>query len=269
MNPHSLNIVVLLSQKPQAGRAHRYVRIVRFLAPGLIAVAQFLAAYQPVRAEPAPTVECPTLGATWTAGTADRRSDGTGYDVSTCVRGEMPLPKAEMVKPAERDPERWAAARCNDGTPFAIEVQLSPISLTQEREIHDWVIFLKGGGFCDDNAISCQGRPPSLRSTPPAGDRTIVDFPKSAGIFNRDSGRNSTFHEANFVHAYYCSSDMWSGATAERRETVADPAGWYFSGRLNVAAMIEALQERYGLDDGNPRPACCSWASRPEGWASR
>src|SRR5688572_15483726 len=25
---------------------------------------------------------------------------------------------AEVVKPAERDPARWGAARCNDGTPF-------------------------------------------------------------------------------------------------------------------------------------------------------
>lgn len=193
-----------------------------------------------------PAIPCSELGGLWTGGTAAPRADGSGYDVSGCER-PVPMRQAEMVKPAERDAERWGAARCNDGTPFGFSLQLSPSG--QSRE---WVIFLEGGGFCDDNALSCSTRGKKLSSTPKADDRSSVTI-EQRGIFNRDASRNPTFYDANFVFAHYCSSDGWSGATAEKRPTQADPGGWYFSGRLNVRAMIEILIQRYGLDDADPQ----------------
>lgn len=192
------------------------------------------------------TIPCSELGGLWTGGAATLRPDGSGYDVSGCER-PLPMRQAEMVKPAEREPERWGAARCNDGTPFGFSLQLPPSG--QSRE---WVIFLEGGGFCDDNALSCSTRGEKLSSTPKADDRSSVTI-EQRGIFNRDASHNPTFHDANFVFAHYCSSDGWSGATAEKRPTQADPGGWYFSGRLNVRAMIEILIQRYGLDDADPQ----------------
>lgn len=193
----------------------------------------------------APSVACVDLGSTWSDGTAPARSDGTGYDVTACTRSTAG--GAELVKPAERDPARWAGARANDGTPFAFEVQLSPSGSSRV-----WVIYLQGGGFCDDNANLCRARAPRLSSSPEPPDRAFGELAEQEGIFNRSPAQNPTFHDANLVFAYYVSSDQWSGATAERRPTTAHPAGWYFSGRANVRAMVGSLVQRYGLDDGNP-----------------
>lgn len=193
-----------------------------------------------------PTIACSELGGAWTGGTAALRADGSGYDVSDCER-PVPMRQAEMVKPAVRDADRWGAARCNDGTPFGFSLQLSPSG--QSRE---WVVYLEGGGFCDDNALNCATRGEKLSSTPKTDDRSDAVI-EQTGIFNRNASRNPTFYDANIAFAHYCSSDGWSGATAEKRPTQADPSGWYFSGRLNVRAMIEILIQRYGLDDADPQ----------------
>ncbi len=137
-----------------------------------------------------PTIACSELGSTWTGGTATMRADGSGYDISACVR-PIPMRQAEMVKPAERDSAKWGNARCNDGTPFGFSVQLSP-----SGQHHDWIIHLKGGGFCDDNAISCSGRGKDLSSTPDARDGAMVEMVKT-GIFNRNAAQNPAFHDFN------------------------------------------------------------------------
>ncbi len=72
---------------------------------------------------------------------------------------------------------------------------------------------------------------------------------RTNAIFSPDAGWNPGFHDANKVYAFYCSSDVWSGNTVDRRPTTGDPAGWYFSGRANVKAMVEVLKTYYGLDD--------------------
>ena len=157
-------------------------------------------------------------------------------------KGEM----GEVVKPAERDKHRWGLARCNDGTPFSFLVQLS----TSGRS-NKWVIFLMGGGFCDDNAIKCAERSRSLTSSLAFDDRKFIPM-KRSGIFSRDPIKNPSFYDANQVFAHYCSSDVWSGNTTERRPTTGSPGGWYFSGRVNVRSMIEVLIEEYGLNDNDP-----------------
>ncbi|NWG34394.1 MAG: hypothetical protein HXY42_08130 [Chloroflexi bacterium] len=200
-------------------------------------------AFTPVAAV---TIACSELGGAWTGGMAAMRPDGSAYDVSACER-PLPMRQAEMVKPAERDAERWGEARCNDGTPFGFSLQLSPSG--QSRE---WIIYLEGGAFCEDDALDCASRGHRLSSTPDAGDRTFVAM-INTGIFNRAAQQNPAFHDANIAFAHYCSSDGWSGATTQKRPTQADPEGWYFSGRANVRAMVEILIQRYGLDDSNPQ----------------
>src|SRR5687768_15910212 len=70
------------------------------------------------------SIACATLGGSWSAGTAPCRTSCAGADVSMCT---LRAPgSSEVVKPAQRDPTRWAQARCNDGTPFAFRISLAP-----------------------------------------------------------------------------------------------------------------------------------------------
>lgn len=151
-----------------------------------------------------------------------------------------------MVKPAQRDPKHWGSARCNDGTPFGFDLRLSPTKSS------DWVIYLQGGAFCDDQAKPCDQRGTRLSSTPPEKDGSPTQI-KPEGIFSTDKSINKTFANANFAYARYCSSDAWTGDTVQKRPTTGDGDGWYFSGRSNVAAMVEILKDRFGMDDTNPR----------------
>lgn len=151
-----------------------------------------------------------------------------------------------LVLPALLNPRRWASARCNDGTPFGFILEPSP---TNSK---DWVIYLQGGGFCDDNASMCSGRSEEMSSTP--GQKALEEWERIRGraIFSQNPDWNPSFYSANRVFAFYCSSDVWSGGTIERRPTSADPIGWFFSGRANVRAMLEVLTQFYGLSAASP-----------------
>ena len=191
-------------------------------------------------------VDCSNLGSTWAGGTAVQGQDGIGYDVSGCVR-QSNYSRAEIVKPAERDVAQWSEARCNDGTPFGFWVQLSPEGIDR-----DWVIYLRGGGFCDDRSTSCAQRSKHLTTSLTEPDGSLIGF-QGAGLFHRNPEKNPTFYADNYVIAQYCSSDAWSGSTIKLRPTTANPEGWYFSGRENVKAMLEILTQRYGLDDADEK----------------
>ncbi len=197
----------------------------------------------PAVCTPGGTASCTDLARSWSGGQATCRADGSGWDVSACV---VPATgQFEMVKPAIREPGRFADARCNDGTPFTFQVRLasspSPV----------WLIYLKGGAFCDDYAAPCSERAMNLTTTVPARDG-YLGGPFHAGVFNSDASVNPDFANVNQVFAYYCSSDFWAGATTTRRPSTGDPTnGWYFLGHANVDAMLGLLVERYGLDDSN------------------
>jgi hypothetical protein len=189
-------------------------------------------------------VDCTALTASWSAGTAPCREDCTGYDVDGCTVTE-PAPLFEVVKPAGRDPERWGLARCNDGTPFTFAVRM-PVEHTDT-----WVFSLQGGGFCDDYSTPCEGRETELTTTfgEPDGQRFPADV---GGIGSTDPTTNPAFHDAVFVYAFYCTSDLWAGRGEVRTPTTAAPAGgWYFAGRHAVDAMLDILVGRYGLDDSD------------------
>jgi hypothetical protein len=190
------------------------------------------------------TMACSSLAGSWSSGTASCRGSGSGWDVSGCTLASPG--KGEEVKPAQREPSRFAAARCNDGTPFDFKVRLAP------RPSSVWVIWLEGGFYCDDYSSPCSTRPANLKSTNPGNDEQLIAF-DSQGIFNTSPTVNPDFYDTNMVSAHYCSSDFWAGATSTRRPSTGDPTnGWYFSGHPNVDALIAMLAQRYGLDDSNP-----------------
>lgn len=189
-------------------------------------------------------VSCNSLAESWITGTAICRTNRTGFNISSCSQKKSDM--AEMVKPAERDSKLWKTARCNDGSPFGFDVKLS------KSNSKAWIVYLEGGAFCEDNAKSCSERGEKLSSSPKEPDRTATQI-KPEGIFNPSKSVNPEFYDANWAFGRYCSSDGWSGGTTNRRETVADPNGWYFSGRINVASMVEILKQRFGLDDADPQ----------------
>jgi hypothetical protein len=192
---------------------------------------------------PGLTTACAALGASWSHGDATCRADGSGWDVSACTLAQPG--KAETVKPALRS-ERYATARCNDGSPFAFVVRLAP------RPSSTWVVYLEGGYWCDDFAFPCGGRDPAFTSTMPFPDGRVGDL-NSGGVFDLDPSFNPDFYAANAVAGHYCTSDFWSGATTERRPTSGDTnQGWYFSGHAAIDALFGILIEHYGLDDADP-----------------
>jgi len=151
--------------------------------------------------------------------------------------------RAVVVKPGERR-EAWADARCNDGTPFAYTYRpgTEPI----------WVVNLAGGYFCEDQRLMCADRKPRLRTTLPPADGSETRRMKRQGVFGLDPSSNPIFASAHHVDAHYCSSDLWLGERTDRQPNSADPDGWYFSGRRNVAVLLDALQELHGLSDEPP-----------------
>ncbi len=152
----------------------------------------------------------------------------------------------ELVKPALREPALFKDAICNDGTPFAF--------IIEKTNSNKWLIYLKGGGWCDDNSISCKERmnkKPELITTIKGEDGEIKTMPRT-GIFSRDESVNLKFFDANFVYAYYCSSDCWTGSTTQPKDIKGIDEDWYFTGKLNVESMIKILKSQYGLDDNNP-----------------
>ncbi len=192
------------------------------------------------------TVACTVLGATFTAGDAPCRADCTGYDPAGCALA-ADSEAWEAVTPALRDPARWADARCNDGSPFTFRLRLSR---TGSRT---WVFALRGGGLCDDHALPCWTRKRELTTAPPQIDRELFrPDDKTGGVFLRDAAVNPAFASANHVFGPYCSSDAWSGARTERVATTGSPDGWFFAGRLNARALLEAVIAAYGLDDTAP-----------------
>jgi len=225
------------------------------------------------------TRPCSELAATFASGDAACRTDRTGFDVSTCTRAVRTYGN-EIVKPAERDPERWGDALANNGRPWSFEVSLSPTGSDV------WVIRLGGGGFCDDDLLTCVDRGPLAKGVG-AADGVDVEPDKYNGIRERftegptgstpNEGRNA-FWDANFAQFNYRSSDLWLGESLEESDTscrdedcvisetgpdscssptlpngAACTGRWFRRGRINIRAGVEALIQRYGLDDRTAR----------------
>jgi hypothetical protein len=154
--------------------------------------------------------------------------------------------RGETVKPALRNPALYGKARCNDGTPFTFFIDKGYESSRQSMR---WVVYLRGGVFCDDAAFPCSERARNLTTTAARADGDRFEWPMQ-GILSRDAAQNPDFYNANRVFAVYCSSDYWAGLSTTRRPSSGDPVnGWYFSGRTNIDAMLDILMSSFGLTD--------------------
>jgi len=189
------------------------------------------------------TASCSSLGESYTGGTASCRADCSGWNVSTCTRAGSP----EIVKPNFRYDTKYPDALCNNGTPYGFYVRMASSPSAK------WMIYLEGGGYCDDVSKMCDDRlanRPELTKELSGGDRTLVASLPLGGIGSSDSSVNPDFYNVNQVYMQYCSSDMWSGTSASTQTTTA--GSWYFAGHANFDATIDMLIAYYGLDDKNP-----------------
>ena len=224
--------------------------------------------------------DCTALAPSFTAGTATCRADRTGFDVTTCARGDRRFDN-ELVKPAVRDATRWSAAVANNGEPWSLEVSLSPTGSDV------WIIRLGGGGFCDDDLLSCVDRG-FLAMGVRTADGTDIEPDKYGGMRRRwvegptgstpNDVDNPLLWDANFAQLNYKSSTLWTGDSMAATdtscrdegclipgtgpadcETATRPNGapctgrWYRRGRINIRAGIEVLMQRFGLDDQTAR----------------
>jgi hypothetical protein len=143
-------------------------------------------------------------------------------------------------------------AVCNDGSP-AVFLLREGFGAAASR----WVIYLDGGGECYDQA-SCSQRQTgyeNLISSAPysSGSETFTPL---AGILSPDPAQNPDFYDANLVQISYCSSDLWMGEkdgnkamTPAQIRASGNVANWYFDGHGVVQAVIQMLQQSYGLNN--------------------
>lgn len=144
-----------------------------------------------------------------------------------------------VIRPGERDPERWGGARCNDG-------RATSVAISRPAELSDqWVIRIAGGFFCDERTLPCSDREERHRTPLAVRGKVLSDGEifrgAQAGLFSRDPVRNPDLHGANQVLLHYCSSDLWLGEDPERQPNSGSAEGWYFTGRSNFRAGIEVL----------------------------
>ena len=124
------------------------------------------------------SVTCASLGASWSSGNATCRASCAGFDTSACTA--LSTGGFEAVKPAEREPARFAAARCNDGTPFTFYLSLAPAASSV------WMIHLQGGVYCDDATMPCATRDVILTTTQAPTDRMLLAANRR-GILSRSA----------------------------------------------------------------------------------
>jgi hypothetical protein len=146
-------------------------------------------------------------------------------------------------------------AVCNDGSPAAFLFRKG-FGAAASR----WVIYLDGGGECY-NQKSCIQRqdndPEDLISSVPYSTGT-EPFTPINGILSPNPALNPDFYDANLVQVAYCSSDLWMGEkdgnkalTPALIRASRNVANWYFDGHGVVQAVIQILQQNYGLNNAS------------------
>ena len=131
----------------------------------------------------------------------------------------------------------YSEAVCNDGSPASFYYSPSPSGADQ------WVVYLEGGSFCENNQ-TCASRPEYYTTTnSPAYPKTMV----GTDLF--ESGSSSPFGEFHAVYVPYCTSDMHIG---NRKAPLAlhNKKSIYIRGKLVIEGVFKELEKR-GLNDNS------------------
>eukprot|EP00937_MAST-01D_sp_MAST-1D-sp2_P007128 g7128.t1 len=102
-----------------------------------------------------------------------------------------------------------------------------------------WVIYMKGGGACYDQA-SCTSRAKTDLGSSTKWAKTM----HGSGFQSADCATNPDFCQANQVFVPYCTGDCHKG-----NNTSPSPLSWgfYFDGHANFAAIVNELVASRGL----------------------
>uniref|UniRef100_I3JCS6 Notum, palmitoleoyl-protein carboxylesterase a n=1 Tax=Oreochromis niloticus TaxID=8128 RepID=I3JCS6_ORENI len=122
---------------------------------------------------------------------------------------------------------------CNDGSPAGYY-------LKESRGSRRWLIFLEGGWYCF-NKENCDSRYETMRRL-----MSSSKWPQTktgTGILSPLPEENPHWWNANMVFVPYCSSDVWSGATAKT-----DQSGYAFMGSLIIQEVVKDLLKK-GLEN--------------------
>ncbi|KAJ8377105.1 hypothetical protein SKAU_G00076850 [Synaphobranchus kaupii] len=122
---------------------------------------------------------------------------------------------------------------CNDGTPAGYYMKGSKGS-------RRWLIFLEGGWYCF-NKENCDSRYETMRRL-----MSSSKWPRTktgTGILSPQPEENPHWWNANMVFIPYCSSDVWSGASAKTNKS-----HYAFMGALIIKEVVKELLTK-GLDN--------------------
>jgi len=128
-------------------------------------------------------------------------------------------------------------ARCLDGTPAGFYVACGSGAGASKL-----LIFLNGGGYClpdppSSNIPPCSDRVQTKLGSSKYWAKTLPAPTRAGGsILSTDAGDNPDFYDWNKIIVPYCTGDLHSG---QRNES--DTNGFYFSGHLNIAALISKI----------------------------
>ncbi|XP_060946673.1 palmitoleoyl-protein carboxylesterase notum1a [Limanda limanda] len=122
---------------------------------------------------------------------------------------------------------------CNDGSPAGYY-------LKESRGSRRWLIFLEGGWYCF-NKENCDSRYETMRRL--MSSSKWAQTKTGTGILSPLPEENPHWWNANMVFLPYCSSDVWSGATAKTEQS-----GYAFMGSLIIQEVVKDLLNK-GLDN--------------------
>jgi hypothetical protein len=125
-----------------------------------------------------------------------------------------------------------AGGRCLDGT-------MAGYYLHEGTDPDLFVIYLKGGGACTDEA-SCQKRAKSALGSSSYWAATTP----GKGAYSADCAANPDFCAATRVFVPYCTGDCHAG---NNTSPSASSFGLIFDGHANFAAIIAELKQQHGL----------------------
>lgn len=126
-------------------------------------------------------------------------------------------------------------AYCNNGEEY-VYIMKPPAS-----GVDDWVMYLKGGGACANDATCTERWQNQQHRMKP-----VQGWPGNlySGIMRGNASKNPHFYKWGKIYMHYCSSDLWYG---DKDGPGIGQNGW-FKGKNIVAAVIDELKNHPAFD---------------------
>ncbi|XP_066473437.1 palmitoleoyl-protein carboxylesterase NOTUM [Tiliqua scincoides] len=119
-----------------------------------------------------------------------------------------------------------SSVTCNDGSPAGYY-------LKESKGSRRWLLFLEGGWYCFSRE-NCNTRYETMRRLMSSKEWPITRT--GTGILSSQPEENPHWWNANMVFIPYCSSDVWSGASAKTEKSE-----FVFMGALIIQEVVKQL----------------------------